>query len=483
MAVGGDTVALPFAAVAGSLVFQTHTSYVLLYPGLTAVAWAGALWCTRQSSGAARRHNLRWLAIGGVVTFLCWLPPLIDQVFHRPGNMVSLFRARNDTPQPVTTGKAIEVMAGTVAFPPWWLPPGFGEPRPVLRDLGDGIRGPAAIAALLVLVVALGWALRDGLKRADRVVVGAAVMALALLAVGYATLTRSPWYGVEAAPYIRFLWPTSIWVWFTLGLAVVRRWISRSATPDGEDRRQVRLRTFAGPVAAVLALVVGLASIPHKDNASEVLHGAWQDTGPDLLDAVLPRIDHEQGPVLVRSVIGEAYYAYGPMLMAELADRGIDFVVDGEISHQVGEERRLGGGGPAPTVSVLILQHPDPDQAGELIYSSNGVGPNLERDIDEMTAEIRRTAEERGRPRLTKPAHDLLAEGAPATLAKVESILAKRSLTVEGITAIDGYVGIAELRWADGTAIDPDLMRRWHDLQLRRTHAEVAVYLQSPSTG
>ena len=481
LAVGGDVVALPFATVAGSLVFQTHTSYVLLYPGLTLLAWAGAVWWTRQSTGDERRHNLRWLGISGVVTFLCWLPPLVDQVFHRPGNMVALFRARTETPETVTPSKALEVMAGTVAFPPWWLPPGFGEPRPVLSDLSDGVRGPAAIVAMLILVAGLAWALRDGLKRGDRVVIGAAVMALALLVVGYATLTRSPWYGVEAAPYIRFLWPTSIWVWFTLALAVGRRWLARTAARSGgEGRRQIRLRTLAGPVAAVLAVLVGVASIPHKDNASEVLHGAWQDIGPDLLDAVVPQVDHEEGPVLVRSVVGEAFYAYGPMLMAELADRGIDFVVDGEISHQVGERRKLGSDGRTPSVSVLILQHPEPDQSGELIFSSNGVGPNLEEDIEAITSDIRRTAEARGRPRLTKGAYDLLAEGAPDALEEIETILAKRSLTVEDINTIDGLVGIAQLRWADGTGIDPDLMRRWHDLQLRRTHAEVAVYLERP---
>jgi hypothetical protein len=484
LAAGGDRVALPVATVAGAMTFQTHTSYVLLYPGITAVAWAGAiLWTRRAPAGSdERKQGVRWLGISLGVTFLSWLPPIIDQIFNRPGNIVALWRAAQaDQPATVSAGKGLKVLAGTVTFPPWWLPPGFGHAAPVFEKLSDGLQAPAAIASILLVVAGLGWALRDALRRDDRVVMGLAATSLALLVVGYATILRAPWYGIYTSVYVRFLWPTSLLVWFTLGLAAVRHWVARTpADPPADDRRlrlQQRIRRVGAPAAAAVALVVGIASVPDVDNSNAMLHNGWQDVGPDVIDAVVAHVEHEKGPVLIREVVGEAYYAYAPLVMAELDQRGIDFVVDDRIAHQVGERRAASKRAHKAPIELVFRQEPDPLQPGELIFRSNGLGPHLDGEVDGMTTELQRTIKQRGRPRLAGAARDLLAKGAPETLAQINTMLAKPDLTFIDVANIAKMVGIEYMRWPDGSKLDGDLFRRWQEVQVRQVHAQVAVYL------
>jgi hypothetical protein len=96
MVADGDHPALVPLVVAGTLCAQTHVPYLVLCVGL----FAGALLvCVRRCGWRAIRTSLTWsLAIGVVL----WLPPLVDQAIHTPGN-ISMLKEHftNTTEQPI----------------------------------------------------------------------------------------------------------------------------------------------------------------------------------------------------------------------------------------------------------------------------------------------------------------------------------------------------------------------------------------------
>lgn len=103
MVLEGDHRMLLPMVVAGSLCAQTHVPYLVLCVGLFGVVAvvAGVRW--RRGDRTAR-NNLAW-AVG--LGFLLWLPPLVDQAVHRPGNIRMLqqhFMNPSEEPIGVTAG-------------------------------------------------------------------------------------------------------------------------------------------------------------------------------------------------------------------------------------------------------------------------------------------------------------------------------------------------------------------------------------------
>jgi hypothetical protein len=107
-----DLALLPVAVVAGSFCAQTHLPYLGLCGGLGAAAVAVVLvdlWRRRVRAGAAPargimldtpRHAGRWFAISGALAVLLWIPPVIDQLTHTPGNFRLLWHHFLDPTEP-----------------------------------------------------------------------------------------------------------------------------------------------------------------------------------------------------------------------------------------------------------------------------------------------------------------------------------------------------------------------------------------------
>ena len=82
----GDAKTLPWLVGVGSLVLQTHLSYVLLVPALAGWAVAGLVLDLRRAHAVDRqrgreldRRARRAGAIAAIVFVLCWAQPLIEQ--------------------------------------------------------------------------------------------------------------------------------------------------------------------------------------------------------------------------------------------------------------------------------------------------------------------------------------------------------------------------------------------------------------------
>ncbi|HEY8546144.1 MAG TPA: hypothetical protein VIL36_13890 [Acidimicrobiales bacterium] len=509
MAAGGDVRALLPLVVAGSMVLQTHVSYVLLVPGLGALGFAGVIlwtlldrregssWSASAPSGSTAGGGetatepldparvRRRLVVSLAVALLCWLPPLVQEVRGSPGNITALRdAAQAESPATVTLQQAVHLMAGTVALPPWWFPPGFEEVAPLYNDLEMSQRTPVANTATAVLVALLGLALWSAWRRRDRVALGALAGAVGGLALGIVSILQAPAYGVWAASYTRFLWPLALWVWCSLGLTAVRAWSARRARHLREGRASVlarpwwpRLGSAVPPVAALAALVVVVFAAPYRDN--HVLdREPWQRTGPRLVDAVLDAVDDLDGPVLVAETLSQSNYAYGPYVMAELAEHDIDFVVaNPTIARQVGEHRSVAPGDD-PVAELLILQYPDPNLGGETIFSASGLPGGLDEAMDELTARLEEDIREHGHLEVTDEAHDFVATNAPELLDGLEAALAQDPLTPEGVVLANNYAFGRPLRWQDGTPLDQDLVARWAKLDRERDESRVIVVLR-----
>ena len=84
-----DLAMLPIVVFAGSLCMQTHISYFGLIGGLVLVAAivVGRTAFERRADAGARRALWRWGGISVATGIVLWIPPVIDQFAHSPGNL------------------------------------------------------------------------------------------------------------------------------------------------------------------------------------------------------------------------------------------------------------------------------------------------------------------------------------------------------------------------------------------------------------
>lgn len=325
--VAGDVVALPIMVVAGSYALQTHLSYTILVPGLTAFALVGlAALCLHQRRNdpegwaTARPRTVRWLAIAALTWLVVTLQPLIEQfTADGEGNLTALVRSRGaEVPTP-TIGDAVRALGGTIVLPPAWLPPSYRSPS----FHTDGTGRPTwlaatALAAVAVALVVLG---RRAWRRGSVAVTAGLATAGAVLALGLVSIAEAPVRWGLVPTYLRWMWPAGMVVWLALGVAVVDE--VRARRPATDQRPRVPLAPALG---LALTLVAAAATLPTVDNGSG--SPAWTVDALDQIDDdVLAAVGDEPG-VLVEMTVGLGVGATGPALFATLQDAGVPFYVD-----------------------------------------------------------------------------------------------------------------------------------------------------------
>lgn len=312
VAVGHSRMLWP-AVCFGSLVLQTHVSYVLLVP-LLAVGATGACWWHARAAVVRRE----W-AVAGAVFAVLWAQPVWQQLFGPgPGNLGLLLRS-GDSEGRVGVRLGSRLVAEVVAAPPWWARPSFDR---TVRDMpvlaADGGRLPTpewliggALAALLLLaltvsLVALAVAAH---RRGERVAVAMLALALAGVCLAVVTTAIIPAAGYGIAPHqLRWLWPLSIWWMASVAYTAVQL---LPAVADGI----VRTRWLAPAVAVVgIALCIPSYAVP-----------VGVARAPGSMDSVRSIVEQVEGAEIPPAVfepsgmwIGEPYSV--PMIAALLAN-------------------------------------------------------------------------------------------------------------------------------------------------------------------
>ncbi|MDQ1459267.1 MAG: hypothetical protein QOI08_751, partial [Actinomycetota bacterium] len=190
--IADDLAMLPVVVVAGSLCMQTHISYLGLIGGLFALAvvvLARSAYRSRRVPGA-RRDLWRWGTISAVVGIVLWIPPVIDQFAHSPGNL-GIIRDYFSHPPDATIGFGRGFGVLLAQLDPWKL-----LTRTLVHDGGAlevaGSRVPGAV--LLVAFAAsivVAWRRR---VRALLILDGVLVAALALGLISSARIFGTVWF-------------------------------------------------------------------------------------------------------------------------------------------------------------------------------------------------------------------------------------------------------------------------------------------------
>ncbi|HEX2383788.1 MAG TPA: hypothetical protein VHI95_14190 [Acidimicrobiales bacterium] len=360
----GDLLALPFAVAAGSLAAQSH-AYEVIYVAVMA-AWiicALALRFPRGRSEPPAGNRRRWIAGSLILGFFLWLPPIIDQILHDPGNLRQLADFARDGGTPVQGISFAVQRAADYLVPPFrWTnrTPGFYDLVHRPGGLRVALLGLLLAGAVVLAVTAWRRGLRDSalLIVTALVAIGGSVLAAARLPQGFATLS----------PYNhRHWWITATFFWFAIGWTIVD--LLRARVPANG-------RLALG--AAVIALSVGFAFVAMRnvtivDDRGSVSFGALEYLTPAAADAVRARAGGSQ-PVAVSSLGPEAFASVEPGIVSGLVLRGIDARVDRAEAKVFGSAHSAED---APT-RLVIRSGDDYDQAPQGMDLVATYDPNVD---------------------------------------------------------------------------------------------------------
>jgi hypothetical protein len=181
-----DLPMLPVAVFAGTFCMQTHISYLGLVGGLVVVLLAAIGYAAyrRRGDRDARRSLWKWTLIAAAFGVVLWIPPVIDQIVHSPGNLTVIKDHFSSPPDPpIGLHRGIDVLL--TQLNPWKLVSQIlvndARPRPVegerlpglllLLAFGGSIAAAAWLRhrALLLLDLVLGVALVLGLASSARI--------------------------------------------------------------------------------------------------------------------------------------------------------------------------------------------------------------------------------------------------------------------------------------------------------------------------
>jgi hypothetical protein len=417
----GDLLALPFAAGAGSLVVQTHLSYVLLVPLLGVWGILGLAVELRRERGQApdawpgrRRRALWYTAVGGAVLAVCWIQPLIEQfTADGRGNITRLVDSARSPNKTIGFDFGTRVLATVVSLPPWWFRPSMNE------AFITGWHAPSLVSALVSLgilaavLAACGW---DARRRRDRVSTSALATAAVALAIGVVTAERGPVtaFGKVTAHTFRWLWPLAAFVFLAVAVSLGRR--------------------LACPAVAssYSAAVVGVFALGTVTIAALNLPFTAQGGGPNSFEYAIPAAGDlakhmgsldGQGPLLIDDLFHGAFAdPYGGAAAAELQRRGIPFVTgDPGLERHLGPARHFNG---RNAKAALLLRTADATlvapPGSRLVARGEGLSAADQRELSRLKTQITEYVVN-GQLRLNRRGRGALERGALPNLAQVQA--------------------------------------------------------------
>ena len=417
----GDLLALPFAMGVGSLVVQTHLSYIILVPLLGAWGILGLVLALRRERGRGpdawavrRRRALGYTAVGGAVLAVCWIQPVIEQfTADGRGNITRLLDSARSPTDTIGFGFGTRVVATVVSLPPWWF-------RPSMNDTFiSGWHAPSLASAILslgILAGVLAWCAWNARRRHDRVSAWALATATVALAIGLVTAGRGPVtvFGKVTPHTFRWLWPLGAFLFFAIVASLGRQLARRS----GASAYSVALvGVFTVATVTVAALNLPFADEGRGPNSFEYAIPAARDLASHMgsLDG--------KGPLLIDDLFHGAFAdPYGGAAAAELQLRGIPFVTgDAALERHLGPARHFNG---RNAKAALLLRTGDATleapPGSRQVARGEGLSAAEQRELSRLKAQIAQYLAQ-GRLRLDRRGQAALERGALPNLAEVQA--------------------------------------------------------------
>jgi hypothetical protein len=460
----GDLLALPFAVGVGSLVVQTHLSYIILVPLLGVWAIFGLVLALRRERGQApdawagrRRRALRYTAIGGGVLAVCWIQPLIEQfTSDGRGNMTRLLDSARSPTETIGFGFGTRVVATVVSLPPWWFRPSMNN------TFISGWVAPSLAAAILslgILAAVLAWCAWNARRRSDRVSTWAVATAAVALAIGLVTAGRGPVtvFGKVTPHTFRWLWPLGAFIFFAVAASLGRQLARRDAT---SSYSVALVGVFTLATVAVAALNLPFADEGRGPNSFEYAIPAARD-----LASHMGSLEGE-GPLLIDDLFHGAFAdPYGGAAAAELQLRGIPFVTgDAALERHLGPARHFNGRNAKAalllrTGEATLEAPPDSRQ----VARGEGLSAADQRELSQLKTQIAEYLAQ-GRLRLDRRGQAALERGTLPNLAQIQRsavdprvLLSSRELDV----MIRDHLLVVDDVWSKRFERYADLQHQW----------------------
>ncbi|MDQ6696194.1 MAG: hypothetical protein M3Z46_01885, partial [Actinomycetota bacterium] len=312
-----DVWALPVAAGVASFCVQTHIGYAPVAVPLLAIA---AAWLAIRARRAVRRVSIepqrrrdvaRASILTAVVVGIMWLPPVADQLLHRPGNVIRIMRYfGNPHAHLATLADGLRVVGGQFGLRPTWA---TGNDK-LTSTLEPALVHTSPLPLLLVPLVLAGvvfWRRRSF----EAAALVATLMLTAALGVVAVERTVVPVFDYR----LRWTWVLGMLAAVSIAWAV---W--QSVVP--------RYRKLEHRCLVPLA-VVGLSTLGVV-NMTSAVHAArpWRPEEPvlsTLLHRTVAALPRGHGDVVVHTADKPAIFYQGVMLALER--RGIPVRTDDPI--------------------------------------------------------------------------------------------------------------------------------------------------------
>jgi hypothetical protein len=365
----GDRGALPWLAVVGTFVAQAHLGLApsVAFLFLLAFGWVLTDSLRRRrvravpSSAASTSGWGRSPLVAGAAFLILWIPPLVDQLIHHPGNISRIVSSSGSADPRVGLTRALGLLGLLIGRVDPVRLDSTSDLR-ILRSVGDGsiwwLLVPIA-AILLTAVLAHRRALGAQLRLA---VVLAGLLAAA--AVSFATITGLPYLYLE-----RWVVVISVLIWANLIWTVLAALVTELdrillVAEDPWSRRGSLLVLSAGAAALGILALVPLASTPGHSNDRDSSRVIGQMVAP-IRSAVggceLMVVQPVSDPLELQISSG---------IIAELRHDGVDAVIADEFSFAHGARHSLDGRTASCTLDVRRADSGSP-VAGEVIARSD----------------------------------------------------------------------------------------------------------------
>lgn len=320
-ALRGDRPALLAVALGGAICAQTHLSYLGAVGVLTALTLAVAL--LRPVPPDQRRARALWVAAAMALIGALWLPPMVDQLRHDPGNgtlLVEHLLHPSEAPLGWRTGTRLVLERLDLAH---LLGAALGDPGRLSSSYPTGAEAWRGAVVLVALLGALLLASRRRRSGASWAAGGLSVTTL-----GLAVLSVSRIFGTAWGYLLLFVW--------TVGLTAVM------ATVALVGGRLSRAREAIGPVLVLVAAGVSARAVVAAADA-EASNAVVSRTVLALVEDVEDELDRDQRYLVTWSdAIHVGGHGYGVVL--ELDRRGFGVVVDEGFAVPFGRHRTPASG-------------------------------------------------------------------------------------------------------------------------------------------
>lgn len=350
-----DRVAAIVLVIAASFAIQGHIGAALL--GVLALAFGGGglLFATIRSSGDVRRTHATsgFIALG--VLFVCWLPPLLDQLFGS-GNLGRIVDFQFTSTDPSAGLRfALDQVTRLLTFPP-------GREVGFLGAVGTGPVIPW-MAIVLAAATLVAW------KRQWWPQLRLTLLSWA--AIGVTALSIAGIKGVPFQYVFRWSWAMVLLVWVACAWVVVT--VLLEFSPVRAWFTAVSSLVLAALLGALLVIGVSFTSVQGWDAQLALYEPVIEPTLEVLRDA--PK------PVMVVTYLGLADGTVANELLARADTRGLELRRTPDLEFVFGSGRSVK---PSDAKSELVLV-----TQGEIEQYRNDPRFRLIAHFDPLTAEER----------------------------------------------------------------------------------------------